>query len=490
MPGVLTKRQLPQHVVLIASTLAVVALTALTLGVWLRFHTYPAYDTQYGLLWGRELFDGGLPGFDDYRAPTQHPLLVAVGLVLAPLGFDAAGRVVVLLCFAALVALVVAMARIGWRIGGPLGALVAAGLTVSRLNLWLLAANGFLDVPYCALIAWALLLELERPRRGGAVWVLLAVAGLLRPEAWLLAAAYAVWVAWGRTRPAWLGAIAAAATAPLLWCATDLAVTGDPLFSIHHTDALALALARERPLTDLPWLMARLLWEAAKPPVVILGAVGLALAWHLRRRDLVLPAVLMVLTGVSYLVIAAGGLATVYRYLLPMMLALIVFATFALTGWTAMERGPALRRGWLAVSTAALALGLIYTGLRIHPANAEAQLRERVTQRADLVAVLTAPASTRFRDCGPLTVPNHKLIPEVRTLLDLPARGVIARSDTARPRPTSGIAVVIYRGIENRPSLNVHEVPTDARDINLPPAAFGLVTATRRFTTWGSCPTR
>jgi hypothetical protein len=215
--------------VLAVPTIAAVALAVFVVSTWLRFPTYPAYDTQYGLLWGRELFEGHLPGFDDYRAPTQHPLLVAVGLVLAPFGFDVAGRVAVLLCFGALVALIVAMFRIGLLVGGPLGAAVCALLTASRLNLWLLAANGFLDVPYCALIAWALLLELERPRRGGPVWVLLAVAGLLRPEAWLLAAAYAVRVAWGRERGVWVRALAAAATAPVVGCQVDHAVNGHPL---------------------------------------------------------------------------------------------------------------------------------------------------------------------------------------------------------------------------------------------------------------------
>src|SRR4051812_12752564 len=287
-----------------APVIAVIALAALVLGTWLAFPTYPAYDTLYGLLWGRELFDGGLPGFDDYRAPTQHPLLVLVGLVLAPLGFDVAGRVVMLLCFVALAALIVAMFRIGARIGGPLGGVVAAALTASRLNFWLLAAQGFLDVPYCALIAWAVLLELERPRRGGWVWVLLGVAGLLRPEAWLLAGAYALWVAWGRPRREWLRTALAAAAAPLLWSAVDLAVTGNPLFSIHHTDTLATALARERRILELPGVMSHLLLEAAKPPVVILGILGLVLAWRLRRRELLVPAALVVLTGISYFVIA------------------------------------------------------------------------------------------------------------------------------------------------------------------------------------------
>ena len=47
-----------------------------------------------------------------------------------------------------------------------------------------------------ALVVWAAVLEAERPRRGVPVLVTLALAGLLRPEAWVLAGMYWLWVAW------------------------------------------------------------------------------------------------------------------------------------------------------------------------------------------------------------------------------------------------------------------------------------------------------
>ena len=36
--------------------------------------TYPIYDTEYYLLWGREILHGQLPSFTVYDAPTEHPL--------------------------------------------------------------------------------------------------------------------------------------------------------------------------------------------------------------------------------------------------------------------------------------------------------------------------------------------------------------------------------------------------------------------------------
>ena len=48
-----------------------------------------------------------------------------------------------------------------------------------------------MDIPFIALVLWAVVLEARKPRRGPAVLVLLSVAGLLRPEAWLVSLAYA-----------------------------------------------------------------------------------------------------------------------------------------------------------------------------------------------------------------------------------------------------------------------------------------------------------
>ena len=75
--------------------------------------------------------------------------------------------------------------------GEPVG-WICALLLLSRLDYGFLAARGYIDVPFLALVVWAAALEAERPRRGGAVFALLAAAGLLRPEAWLLSGAYAL----------------------------------------------------------------------------------------------------------------------------------------------------------------------------------------------------------------------------------------------------------------------------------------------------------
>ena len=50
---------------------------------------------------------------------------------------------------------------------------------------------GYQDLPFAALVVGAVLLEAQRPPpRGSPVLVLLALAGLLRPEAWVLSGLY------------------------------------------------------------------------------------------------------------------------------------------------------------------------------------------------------------------------------------------------------------------------------------------------------------
>ena len=146
--------------------------------------TYPNYDSYYALVWGREIVHGHLPSFEAYRAPTEHPLAVAFGAVLSLLGQDA-DRVMVLITLVAFVALAAGTYRLGRVCFTPFVGAVAAFLVVTRFDFPSLAVRAYLDIPFMAAIVWAGALEAARPRRGTPVFLLLAAAGLMRPEAWL-----------------------------------------------------------------------------------------------------------------------------------------------------------------------------------------------------------------------------------------------------------------------------------------------------------------
>src|SRR3954468_1158730 len=162
--------------------------------------TYPNYDSYYSLLWSRELLHGTLPHFEGFRLPTEHPLAILAALVMRPFGAsaDRVWIIFILATFLALVAAVYRLARVAFT---PLVGVVAALLLLSRFDFAFLAVRGYIDIPYLALVVWAVALEAARPRRGTPVFILIALAGLLRPEAWLLAGLYFLWMSWRATWP-------------------------------------------------------------------------------------------------------------------------------------------------------------------------------------------------------------------------------------------------------------------------------------------------
>ena len=143
--------------------------------------------------------------------------------------------------------------------------------------------------------------------RGAAcpVLVLLGLAGLLRPEAWLLAGAYWLYLlpALDRRRDGSRSA-ALVAAAPVLWALSDLVVTGEPLHSLTSTRDTAETLGRPHGHRrtcprSCPAGSARSCagcrWSAGRPGSCWRCAVA-------RERALV-PAALAVLGGLAFVVI-------------------------------------------------------------------------------------------------------------------------------------------------------------------------------------------
>jgi hypothetical protein len=144
------------------------------------YPTYPNYDSYYSLLWGREALHLHLPTFDVYRAPTEHPLALLFGAALSLLG-RGGDRVMVLATMASLVVLTAGMYRLGRAAFTPVIGLIAGALLLTRFDFPFLAARAYIDIPYLAFVVWAAALEVERPRRGMPVLLLLFLASLMRP---------------------------------------------------------------------------------------------------------------------------------------------------------------------------------------------------------------------------------------------------------------------------------------------------------------------
>src|SRR5258707_7895547 len=210
---------------------------------YFAFPTYPTYDSFYALLWGRDLLHLHLPDFSVYRGPTEHPLAMAFGVFCSIFGQGGA-RLMVFGSIASFVAVVAGVYRVGRLCFGPVVGWIAALLVLSRFFVENLAAQGYLDISYIALIVWAMVLELERRRRGTPVFVLLAAAGLLRPDAWVLSGVYWLWCSWHADTRTRLKYLALAALAPVIWVCVDAVGTGNPLSSLTATAGLAAELER------------------------------------------------------------------------------------------------------------------------------------------------------------------------------------------------------------------------------------------------------
>lgn len=414
----------------IAERLGLGAVAAACMAVFVVFPTYPNYDSYYSLLWGRELVHLQHLSFEAYRAPTEHPLAIVFGALLAPFG-HAADRVMIactLLSFVLLVWGVYRLARVSFN--RVIGAM-AAGLLVSRLDFGSLAIRGYIDIPYLAIVVWAAVLEAERPRRGLPVFLLLAMASLMRPEAWVLVALYFLWMAWHaswaeRARYALL-----TAAGPVLWAAVDAAVTGDPLFSLHSTSGLATSLGRNKSLADVPDLLPHYLVQSIKAPVALAAVVGLLAALVLVPRRTVVPGILLASGIGTFALVGAAGLSVIARYLAVSQLMLIVFAAVLLGGFSMLEPGW-WRRVWALAAVAVVIYGVVFTVTNVKPQSYLNDFAYRGTQHPALSALLERPVVRHALRCGRVSVPNHKLIPETRWVLDLPARSVIARSDPAQ----------------------------------------------------------
>ncbi len=464
--------------------LGAAALSATALAGWLRFPTYPNYDAYSALVWGRELLHGTAPTFDAYRAPTEHPLAVALGALLALTGHDA-DRLLVAATLAAFVALALGLFRLATTAFGPAVGVVAAVLVCTRFDLPFLALRAYLDIPYLALVVWAAALEAARPRRGAPVLVLLALAGLLRPEAWPLAALEVAWC-WPRAGAGKRARLAALAlVAPVLWVVCDLAVTGDPLFSFRHTSGLAEELGRRQGAAAIPGSAFEFLRGLDKTPVVALGGAGIALALALWPRRARVPLALLVAGSATFVGVGLVGLSVVFRYLLLPALVLLVFAGVAVAGWTLLAPGARGRRPWAAASAVVVAAGVVLTVTHLTPQGFVDELRFRDDAHAALVALLRDPAVRAARRCGPVSLPNHRLVPEVRWILGAGANAVVARSDRTQRRRAHRGGVAVYA--VGPTAFRRYGFSPDRVTVALPLRGFRRAAVTDEFSAYVRC---
>jgi hypothetical protein len=452
---------------------------------FVAYPTYPNYDSYYSLLWGRELLGFDPLSFEAYRAPTEHPLAIAFGALLAPLG-DVADRVLVGFAVLSFIGLVAGIYALGKTAFTPLVGFAAAALLATRFDFPFLAARGYIDIPYLAVVIWAAVIEARAPRRRPVLVLLaLAAAGLMRPEAWLLAGLYWLWIvpraSWSqRARYALLAAIG-----PLVWAAVDFAVTGQPLYSLTATGDLADELGRNKGVAAVPEALYAFLIKLAKFPVFVGGAIGLVLAIVLTPRRAAMPLALFAAGVGTFTMVGIAGLSVIDRYLLVPSLCVMVFAAVFLAGWTMLHEGTWWRRIWMGGAAALVIFGIVFTATRVNLNQLGNELRFRGDAHQALEDVLGAPAVASALRCGPVYVPNHKLIPDIRWILDRDKSGVLARSSANVGVPRKGVVILVHTRIAlfKQALVTAKDDPVD----NSPPAGFVRAAVSRHYAAYVRC---
>ncbi len=453
---------------------------------------FPNYDTIYALVWGRELAHGIGPDYGAALPPTPHPLADLLGLVTTPLGGGAVG-----------VTMVIAYLSLGlvgylvYRLGAlwfdrPIGA-VAAIFVLTRAPFLSNGLRAYVDLPYIALVLGALLIETKRPRAGWPVLTLLALAGLLRPEAWLFSFAYLAYLLLdftqlfegrggqgrapdgepvgvplepadtqkrGLIRPRFVGArgtptglpnhaaslAVLAFAAPVLWALFDWITAGSPTYSFTGTRETVDTLARHTGPADLVLYGPRALGEVMQWPGMVAALGGVLIAagalYAHRRRLLLFPhydpgkaaigLAAAVLSLGAFALLGSAGLAIIARYTMLAGAVLAIFVAFGLLGWRLLEREHPWRTPW---QVFAALVALMFVVWAPNQYDLLSQVDTDLTNQGKIESDLGDLADSGAFEplCLPISVPNHRAVPRLAFDLDLRPSDVVSSAEQRQP---------------------------------------------------------
>lgn len=449
---------------------------------------FPNYDTIYALVWGRELARLESPDYGAALPPTPHPLTDLIGAVSAPLG-DGAIAVIMVLAY-------VSLGLIGWLVywlgkrwfDRWVGA-VAAAIVLTRAPFLSNGLRAYIDLPYIALCLGALALEARRPRAGAPVLALLALAGLLRPEAWLFSVAYLLYLAWDpegegdnrRSAPS-PPLVALALAAPILWALFDWVTTGSPTYSWTGTKETVETLERQTGPVDLVLYGPRRLGEVLQWPGMVGACGGVVLGLALLRRRSLLGVVAAALALLAFAILACGGLAILPRYTMLAAAVLSIFAALGLLGWRLLEPGDPWRRPWQAFAAVVALLFVLWLPNQWDlDSRVDTDLTNQARIERDLGALADAGAFEPL--CGEIAVPNHRAVPRLAFKLDIKPTRVVSAAEEGAPRRGYFVApaspFVIHNFILD---------PKDPTDFSLPrPPGFEEVARNASWVVYRRC---
>jgi hypothetical protein len=447
---------------------------------------FPNYDTIYALLWGREMAEGMRPDMAAALPPTPHPLAELFGLLTTPLG-DGSVDLTMVIAYVSLGLVGYLVYRLGslW-FDRPIGA-VAALIVLTRAPYLSNGLRAYVDLPYIALVLGALVIETRRPRAGWPVLTLLALAGLLRPEAWLFSLAYLAYLlldiggrdpteragapdvarvgrgapgpdaerrlsveradtqSAGLIRPALvrardnllsprgMGLLALALAAPIGWAVFDWITAGSPTYSFTGTRDTVETLERQTGPVDLVLYGPRRLGEVLQWPGMVGAAGGIALGFALLRRRSEVGIAAVVLALGAFAVLAVSGLAILPRYTMLAAAVLAVFTALGLLGWRLLEPGHRWRRPWQVFAGVIVLMFVVWGPNQydlLHQVHTDLENQGEI--ESDLNDLARSDAFEPL--CLPISVPNHRAVPRLAFELKIRPSRIVSSSEQRQPR--------------------------------------------------------
>jgi hypothetical protein len=413
---------------------------------------FPNYDTYYALIWGDEIAHFNLPDYYVNRTPTPHPLFNLYTAFLSPLG-GAAIHFLTIASLAMYVGLLYGAYKLVKLQVGTLVAFFTLLVLLTRTDLLAFGFRSMLDIPFLAMIVWAAVLEVQKPRRGVAPLVLLTLAGLLRPEAWLMAGIYWLWLALGHVRPKlklpgelpsikklFFYALLVIA-APVIWLVWDWIVTGDALYSIHSTSEVAAELKRNKSLFGAIAAIPKNISGTEQWVTAVCGTLGFGLAFYVYRQRMLMLAALGVVGVITYLLIAVAGLSVIPRYLVIPSIILCFGVAFAVIGWERLE-GNARKVG-IALAVLTVLMGIVRAPSYLDHFRALNTSTQQVSVTySRIYNILDKPKVRKtIENCEPITAFTHETVPIIRYKLGLP-KGDVPTTTALPHAPTEGTVLM------------------------------------------------
>jgi hypothetical protein len=395
----------------LAATLACAALAALSAAA---LPTVPSYDPWSWVVWGREVFDPHLSFFVG-GGPSWKPLPVIFTAVFGL--FGGAGPTLWVVAaraggFLGLVAAYRLAARLaeGRRWAVVAGLIAVAGVVLTQDWAYYMY-RGTSEPMLIGTSLWAIDRHLER--RYATAFLLGVATSLLRPEAWPLVGAYALWL-WVREPRLRVLVVAGLVAIPVGWFVPPWISTGQPLLAASHaheynghlgSDPFLEVLRRGADLQVLPMLIL-----AVVAVVLALAGASRPLRWQTLDSRGRLTASLAAVAIVWWVIVVGMtlvGYPGLERFFLP---AAAVICVLAGAGAVRLAQlSAAWRRARVTnvhvssgvtaalVVVALLAISIPFATTRVSAARAQEPIASRAVKRLDQLSRAVAAVGGHAR---------------------------------------------------------------------------------------------